>query len=268
MRSHEEYKEMLSAHALGTLEAEEARELEAYVTKHTDLRDELKEWRETVSLLAYAAPVTEPSNLVRERLFANLRPQKESSFVENNSSQSAKNVIPFPVKETRRSWNAIQTVTAIAASIVIVFLAALLWMTLQSNRANRAEIAKLKEQVAQERYEKSIIFSSWATTMDLKGTETAPDAKARFIFHSKTGEGIFYAEHLPAPPVGKAYQLWYITDPKKPVPGKTFKPETDGRIILSEQVPIRGNIPSTFAVTIEDEKGATSPTGAMYLISS
>lgn len=265
MRSHAEYKEMLSTHALNALDAEEARELEAYLETHEDLREELKEWREILSALAYAAPVLKPSDSVRERLFANIHSQKENDSAKDNPLQTTNNVVQFTPSQAERRRNIFQLITAIAACIAIIILSFLLWSSLQKNKANQAEIAKLKEQVDRERTEKSIIISPSASVKDLNGTEKAPNAKARFIFQDKTGEGVFYAENLPALPTGKAYQLWYITDPKKPVPGKTFKPEADGRVILNEHIPINGSTPLIFAVTIEDEKGATSPTGAIYL---
>lgn len=274
MRGHKEYKEMLSAHALGTLEAEEAREIEAHVMKHEDLRDELKEWRDMASLLAYAGPVNAPSTIVRERLFANLPTQKENiSSAENSSSQAAKNVIPFPTKETRKSLIKLQTVMAIAASIVVVFLAALLWTTLQNNRASKTEIADLKnrlndaqKELEQARQEKDIVTSPDSVIVELKSTDSKTGTTtARLVFHHKSGAMVLTARNLPPVPEGKAYQIWYIADPKKPAPGKTFKPDASGNAVLHDKIPVSDLSASLFAVTIEDEKGSLAPTSAMVL---
>lgn len=277
MRSHKEYKEMLSAHALGTLDAEEAREIEAYLSKHEDLRDELKEWRDVASLLTYVAPVNVPSTLVRERLFANLPSHKEIvASAENNFSQTAKNVIPFPTKETRKSWNKVQTIMAIAASIVIVFLAALLWTSLQNNRTTQTEIADLKnrlndtqKELEQARQEKEIVTSPDSIIVELKAANASPNTTtARLVFHHKSGAAVLTARNLPPVPAGKAYQIWYITDPKKPTPGKTFKPDASGNADLNDRIPVNDLNASLFAVTIEDEKGAVAPTSAIVLKSS
>lgn len=282
MRSHEEYREMLATHALDALDAEEAREVEAYITNHEDLRQELNEWRETVSLLSYAAPVTEPSSTVRENLLTNIRSQKESPAIEevkassdeNNSSQTA-NVIPFPTQQPQRNWNTFQIITALAASVVIVFLSVFLWNTLQNNRANQAELADLKNRLneTQKRLDEqskeiALFTSSDSNIVGLKGLGTAPNAVARLAYDRKTGDTILIAEGLPSVPAGKAYQIWYITDIKNPTPGKTFKPDANGKAVLRDLIPSGSLQASLFAVTIEDEKGATSPALDTILLKS
>lgn len=270
---------MLEAHALGALDAEEARELEAYVAKHEDLHKELNEWLEMASLLAYAAPkVAEPSPAVRDKLFANIRAQARDSKIESTNNTSIKsvstkpadNVIPF--KARQREWNVIQVVTALAASVAIVLLSVLLWATWQSDKANQAEIAELKnrlnetqKRLDEQNKEIALFISPDSNVIPLKGLEAAPNAIARLTYDRKTGNTILIAEGLPAVPAGKAYQIWYITDIKKPTPGKTFKPDANGKAKLNDLIPNDSLQSSVFAVTIEDEKGATSPTGAMYL---
>lgn len=263
MKSHEEYKEMLPAYALDALDAEEAREVEAYIKQHKDLRDELDDWRETASLLAYAVPVAEPSSSVREKLFANIRLQKQTSSVE--VTKPASNVIPFPTKQTQRRWNTIQLVAALAASVAIFLLSVLLWTALQNNRANESQIAELKNRLneTQKRIEEqnkdiALFTSADSNIVALKGLGTAPNAVARLAYDRKTGNAVLIAENLPSIPAGKAYQIWYITD--KPTPGKTFKPDASGKATLRDLIPSGSLQASVFAVTIEDEKGATSPT--------
>jgi anti-sigma-K factor RskA len=254
---------MLPAYALDALNAQEAREIEAYIKEHRDLRDELDDWRETASLLAYAAPIAEPSSAVRERLFENIRSQKQSSSVEEIKPVS--NVIPFPTKQTQRRWNTIQLITALAASVAIVLLSVLLWTTLQNNRANESQIAELKNRLneTQKRIEEqnrdiALLTSADSNIVALKGLGTAPNAVARLAYDRKTGNAVLIAENLPSIPAGKAYQIWYITD--KPTPGKTFKPDASGKATLRDLIPSGSLQASVFAVTIEDEKGATSPT--------
>lgn len=283
MRSHEEYREMLAEHALDALDAEEAREIEAYITNHEDLLQELNEWRETVSLLSYAAPVTEPSFAVRENLLTNIRSQKERSTIEevktasdeSNTSQVSSNVIPFPTQQPQKSWNAFQVITALAACVTIVLLSVLLWATLQNNRASQSEIADLKnrldetqKRLDEQNKEIALFTSPDSNIIALKGLGTAPNAVARLAYDRKTGDTILIAEGLPAVPAGKAYQIWYITDIKNPTPGKTFKPDANGKAVLRDLIPGGSLQSSLFAVTIEDEKGATSPTLDTMLLKS
>lgn len=254
---------MLPAYALDALDREEAREVEAYIKEHKDLRDELDDWRETASLLAYSAPVSEPSSAAREKLFESIRSQKRISSVEETKPSG--NVIPFPTKQTQRHWNTIQLVTALAASVAIVLLSVLLWTTLQNNRANESEIADLKNRLneTQKRIEEqnkdiALFTSSDSNIVALKGLGTSPNAVAKLAYDRKTGNAVLIAENLSSLPAGKAYQIWYITD--KPTPGKTFKPDANGKATLRDLIPSGSLQASVFAVTVEDEKGATSPT--------
>lgn len=276
MRSHEEYKEMLPAYALDALDANDVGELENYLRTSEELQGELKEWRATASLLAYAAPVVEPSDSVREKLFANIRKQsreqaKVISVEEKRVPVEAKpvqtnNVVIFPMQKTKSGWNAFQVVMAAAASVAIVFLATLLWMTWQNNKASQSEIADLRnrleqtqKELAQSR-EENVLGSPESQKVALAGLGTAPKAQAFLAYDKKTGNAVLIAEGLPSVPAGKAYQIWYITDMANPTPGKTFKPDANGKATLRDRIP-SGSIQATvFAVTIEDEKGATSPT--------
>ncbi|GEM_PF-5476222 len=259
---------MLPAYALDSLDAEDMCELENYLQTNEVLRYELEEWRETASLLAYTAPVIEPSDSVREKLFANIRlkntAQKDVAPIEEKTAQS-NNVIPFPTQKTKSTWNAFQVVMAVAASVAIVFLASLLWMTIQDNKRNQTEIAELKRSLEQtqkdlaQTQEENVLGSPEANKVALAGLGTAPKAQAFLAYDKKTGNAVLVADNLPSVPAGKAYQIWYITDMSNPTPGKTFKPDANGKAVLRDRIPSGSIQASVFAVTIEDEKGATSP---------
>ena len=59
--SHEEYKEMLAAHALSALEQAEARLLEEHLATCAECQAELEEWRGTATALAHSADRVAPS---------------------------------------------------------------------------------------------------------------------------------------------------------------------------------------------------------------
>jgi anti-sigma-K factor RskA len=277
MRSHEEYREMLSAYALGALDAEETSELEAYVATREDLRAELDVWSETAAMIAFAAPAAEPSPKVRDNILASVRALKANKSLDQAKEQTngqeeqaqtqQSNVIPFPVVQKQRSfWNVAQVITAVAASIAIIFLAFLAWSSSQREKESRKEVADLKNRLDQvqkqlnQQSEDLVLFTSpEANNIILKGFGTAPNAQAHLAYNRATGQAVIYADKLPALPQGKAYQIWYIADLKNPTPGKTFKPDANGRAVLRDQIPRGGLQASVFAVTIEDEKGATVP---------
>ena len=85
------------------------------------------------------------------------------------------------------------------------------------------------------------------------------------IWHPVAGGHLFVA-NLPAPPPGKAYELWTIGD-AAPQPAGVFQVDGSGR--GTHRIgPVAGGQPvKVFAVTLEPEGGVPAPTGPMVMAS-
>ncbi len=77
---------------------------------------------------------------------------------------------------------------------------------------------------------------------------------------------MLFTEGLPPAPADKAYELWFIAN-GHPLPGKVFTVDKAGRATVSDQVPPEAREKAVFAVTLEPRKGASAPTGPIYLSS-
>ena len=53
--AHEDYKDMLAAHALDALEAAEMRDLETHLQSCAECRSQLSAWEETAAKFAFAS---------------------------------------------------------------------------------------------------------------------------------------------------------------------------------------------------------------------
>lgn len=289
MKRHEDYKELLVPHALGALETAEARELEQHLQTCASCRDELDAWQETASALAYAAETAEPSQDLRTRILAGARtlPQAEAARVsdsfetvtsvvaeqssrEQKSSERKSNVIPMPAP--RRAWGSMQTFGAIAASLLIAALAVALAMLWQRNNAMEAEVARINRQydesqqeLARARDDKRLLTAPDASSASLSGTENASGARARLAYDKSTGRAMLVADGLPPAPSGKAYQLWYINEGQKPMPGGVFTTDAAGHAEMRDQIPPAGRGAGVFAVTLERAGGVPAPEGKAYL---
>jgi anti-sigma-K factor RskA len=85
------------------------------------------------------------------------------------------------------------------------------------------------------------------------------------MWHATAG-GVFVATGLPAPPAGKAYQLWAIAGGNAPVSAGVFTVDASGTGSLAVR-PLPGvSTVSAFAVTLEPAGGLPAPSGAMYLL--
>jgi hypothetical protein len=94
----------------------------------------------------------------------------------------------------------------------------------------------------------------------MQGAGPNPEAIGRVVWNETTGGHVFVA-NLPAPPEGKAYELWTITG-GTPRPAGTFA--TDGTGKGSHAVAPAGNV-DVFAVTLEPAAGVPAPTGPIVL---
>lgn len=257
---HDDYKEMLAAAALGALDGPEAQQLETHLRSCPECRAEQDEWQETAASLALEAAPLEPSRHFRTELLLKIR-------TDAGQAAPVENVVQMP-----RRWSDSQRWGAIAAAITIVGLSVALFVLWRQNTAARLELARLSQQVeqtkqelAQQRDAAAIVTSPGAKMMELAGTEMAPAARAMLAF-DQSGRAILMAKNLPAPPPGKAYQLWFIAGGAK-MPGKVFVPGGSGEGMLRDQVPESARNSAVFAITLEPEQGVTTPTGQIYLVS-
>jgi anti-sigma-K factor RskA len=85
------------------------------------------------------------------------------------------------------------------------------------------------------------------------------------MWHAQAG-GVFVATGLPAPPEGKAYQLWAIAGTNAPVSAGVFTVDASGTGSLAVR-PLPGvSTVNAFAVTLEPAGGLPAPSGDMYLL--
>jgi len=270
---HEDYKEMLSAHALAALDREAELALNQHLSDCADCREELDRWNETAAALALAADPVEPSPQLREQILRRIKTEAQDARPDEISTSGSRvvssQVIPFR-RPTKTVWLPIGSLGAIAATLVFAALLVSLIMLWQQNRTAKIEVAELRNQVqsaqdelARQRKVLELLATPGVKMLELSGTNMAPGANAKLAY-DKTGHAMLMAKGLPLAPAGKAYQLWYIVG-DKPMPGKVFKTDGAGNGMLQDQMPAVALNSANFAITMEPEGGTQSPTGAIYL---
>jgi len=129
----------------------------------------------------------------------------------------------------------------------------------------RREQALLREEVTRAR-EVAVLLRDPATrVVALSGLAAAPSASGRVVWHEKAG-GQLYVAGLPAPPEGKAYELWTIAGPA-PKPAGVFGVDAKGGASI-RVAPVDDGPVKVFAVTLEPASGVPAPTGPMVLASA
>jgi anti-sigma-K factor RskA len=239
---HNDYKEMIPARALSTLDAAEERALNEHLENCAECRKELEDWQATAATLALASDPAEPSPKVRERILSEVRKDRSST----------PEVIPFK-SPPRNVWSSFGTLGAIAAVVLFTALSiglAVLW--------------RQNQRLARENKFVALVNTPGARVSELRGVGPGQGETAKLAY-DRAGRAILMASKLPSVPQGKAYQLWFIVGDKPPVPGKTFVPDKTGNAILEDEIPRDAVDASVFAVTVEPEGGSSAPTSPIYL---
>jgi anti-sigma-K factor RskA len=250
---------MIPAHALSALDAREDRALTAHLAECDECRREFEDWKETSAGLALDAEPIVPSAALRNRLLSQVRNEKTET------------VIPFPAAVKKNVWTSFGSLGAIAAAVLFVALLIYVIVLWRENRAMQAQLVQLTKEIEATKKgldEQATLIKMFAKPgtrfAALSGMPVAPGATATLAYDT-SGNAMVMTNGLPAPPSGKAYQLWFIVSGKPPMPGKTFSTDAQGKAMMEDQVPASAMNSAVFAITLEPKDGVPSPTGAMYL---
>lgn len=258
--NRDEIGELAAAYALGGLEGEDLARFEALLEAgDPDAVRALRECGDTLVGLATAAPEPPPPGVkaaLMERIAAApaARPSARSEAVR-----------ALPRRRPRALWPVVLS-GAMAAGLAAVVVG---WSVSSTYEKRLDALARDAEQLRAElRGQQAVIaiLRDPATqVVALAGLRPAPAARARMVWHAKAG-GVFVATGLPAPPEGKAYQLWAIAGGNAPVSAGVFTVDASGTGSLAVR-PLPGiSTVNAFAVTLEPAGGLPAPSGDMYLL--
>ena len=256
--SHEDYKEMIPAHALSALDWTDDRALTHHLAQCVECREELNGWQQTAAAVALSASPAEPSLLVRERILSQIRSELDESITPK--------IVPFKPPQ-KNIWSSFGSLGVIAAAVLFVFLLVYVFLLWRENRALRQEVQTMRQETqrVQDDLRWAIILQKpGSKLMELNGTTAAPGASAKLAY-DQSGHAMVMTSGLPTPPAGKEYQLWFIVADKPPMRGKTFSTDSHGKGMMEDQLPDVALKSAAFAVTLEPQGGSATPTMPMYL---
>lgn len=123
------------------------------------------------------------------------------------------------------------------------------------------QMARLSTDAARARQVLEALNDPTALRVTLTKPKTSAEPTGRATYVASRGTLVFQASNLAPLQANKVYQLWLLpANGSKPVPAGTFTPDARGNAsVVSEKFP--GEIAAKgFAVTIENEGGALTPT--------
>jgi anti-sigma-K factor RskA len=234
---HSAFRENLSAYALGALETEEIRALEAHLLTCDSCRAELAEYRAVSDGLLAALPPRPPSAALRKRLQAQL---------------------PSAQKKTqprvRFAWSFGKFALGGA-------LALLLLMNLFSFLQMR-QIQKQQETLAQQVRTSQFALSMLAYPSTQAIPIAADNLTGSVLLDRERNTAALVMWHLPELTQDQTYQAWLIQPDGQRVSAGTFRPQKDDSYTTKPVYPKQDL--SNFVgigVTVEPAGGSDQPTG-------
>jgi anti-sigma-K factor RskA len=222
---HRELQDLIPAHALNALDADDAVLLDGHIDSCDECRRELDDLRETTALLAFATEPVEPP--------ARLRASILDAVAEKT-----------PERAPRRARLAFLRGTlagTLAGAAIALVVGLALHGQLNDVRSSRDAQSAL---VAN-------LLRPGSDVRPLTGVGTLRGAVVR-----NGGSGRLVLTDLPAPAAGHTYEAWLIGSDHNPIPAGTFK---GGKALV---VRLDGDAAKaqTVAITIEPAGGSDKPT--------
>ena len=277
MEVHHEYADQAAAYALGALTPAERADFEAHLANCALCAAEVRSFAPVVGDLGMTIPAAVPSPAVRDRLLSAIRtgPRAATPLAARaaSSQQMGERI------ETSGTMSRVGPY-ALAASMVlavalggyaaqlrgrITTLEARLRDTVLRAETNERLVADARRSALESQRTVLVLAAPDLARIDLAGQPAAPQASAR-AFWSRSRGLVFTASNLPAPPPGRAYQLWVLTAQPAPISAGMLKLDASGRATEMIDTPQDLPRPVAMAVTLEPEAGVPAPTGDKYLV--
>jgi anti-sigma-K factor RskA len=247
MAEHEQYADDLALYALEALPAEDRARIDAHLATCAACRLELEQLRGDTALLALSTTGPRPPQRSRQRLLeAVAREPRVPRLVQT---------------QPRRSW---WGALGWAATAAVILFASSLWRENQSLKGTLASAASQSAHNARELEElrriAAPILAPEAQHVTLVSAKTPPQPQGKAFYLRNRSSLVFLANNMPPLPPQKAYELWLIPTSGSPIPAGTFKPDAHGSASVVNPPLPAGVEAKAFAITVENESGATTPT--------
>jgi anti-sigma-K factor RskA len=266
MNEHEQYAEDLALYALDALRRDERANIEQHLATCAACRLELEQLRGDTALLALSAAGPRPPQRARQRLLGAIA--REPRTVSLGRTDQAANHAAQEARQERGIglWGWVGW----AVTAVLVVFAVSLW---QENSALRQTLASASSQVAESRREAEELRKIAAPIIEpetqrvtLVAAKAPPQPQGKAFYLRNRSSLVFLANNMPALPPQKTYELWLIPVSGPPIPAGVFKPDAHGSASLVNPPLPAGTEAKAFAITVENEAGAATPTAPILMM--
>jgi anti-sigma-K factor RskA len=263
---------IIENYVLGTVTAEEAREVETYCLQYPEIKAAVDDYAATLEQYAKLQAATPPEGLkgkiwAKLREPANRKPGSEKySVVKNIKAKTI--MVVHPVMRYLTAASITLLIGSLALNMVFYnkFLN-------YKNKYSQLQIAQHTIVAQNQTYETrlnqlqndmDIIKNPSMQPVVMKGVSEHPGMMATVFWNKKSGAVYLAVNKLPPPPPGKQYQLWAIINGKPVSAGMC-----DVAIVndMMQKMSLSTANAQAFAITLEKAGGSDVPTlSAMYVM--
>jgi len=265
-------RDQLVLYALQFLEHSENTATREHIADCRDCRRELDRITGDLAALALTAEMHSPPALARQRIAKQTARERKAvipvavqDYAADSSPTSYSNILGPETRRPAKSANALPLVLGWLAALVF---AASTFYLYQQHSIMLAKLADSKthlQQVMADADRARLVYdlltdhTIMATTLTKSVAGSWPTG--RISYQPETGSLLFIGLNLDPLPPHQTYQLWLLpADGRDPIPCGTFTPDSHGNanLILPE---IQHDVNArSFAISLEDQGGATTPT--------
>lgn len=223
-------RELLPAYAIGAVEPDDARQIEAALAQHPDLRDELAGYQAVSDALLLAVPQIEPRPALRDAIM--------------QRAEGGRNIRPLPPHRG--------LLYAMAAATIIVILLGVFFLTQDGELDEADRITAIVEDAA-------------AIRIDFTGEDDFEAVQGAFIIAPDNQQAVLSVNNLDVLDDSRAYQLWLLRGEDQRISGLVFRPDQSDTMQL---VTLPENFAEyvAFGVTIEPAGGSDAPTSSPVFV--
>ena len=243
MAAEDEYSDLLSAYALGTLDEDETTQLETHLATCASCQSSLRAYQEVVGYLPLAVADAEPSPALKGRLLASVKTMDGETTVSLSTPSPRLNLRSW-LRHLYRQPVTRRAILVIMALLIVVNV--LLWQQVSQLRA--------PEQ------------STGMVALAMTSTNEAEDASGFFLVSEDGLSGAIVADELPQLDADLHYQLWLFRGQDVIDKGGSFTVDELGYGGKWVSAPESLHTYTHFSVTIEPvDSDADQPTGVTVL---
>lgn len=233
---------LISAHALGALDPDQAALAEKHIAASDDCRRAYEDALETAAALALAVADSEPPAELRDRILAAARAER---------SADAKPVVATPAAPRRRLRLA-GLLTPSSGFAAIGVAAAIVFALIAVSQHDSASSARDREEALV-----SILSAPDARVVPLRSSAGGTQGGRVIVARGRAA----LVSSLRPPPPGRTYQAWGLrSGGKSPVPLPTFS--RTGAVLILDDVRDYDGV----AVTVEPSGGSKQPSSAPFVV--